>query len=107
MAKYAVITINLISKIVELQHMFYDRKLIVTTLTFSKALKRGIDPSILLDNNVWIRAYSHKPVKISGLDEADSESVLVAQELSADLITDDENVEKIAKKMGITVFRYS
>ncbi|MFP3347232.1 MAG: hypothetical protein RXR17_07360 [Sulfolobaceae archaeon] len=106
MTKYAVITTNLVTRIPELRQALAGKKIIITTLTFSKALKMGVNPSNLLDNDVWIRAYSHKPIKISGLDEADSESVLVAQELSAELFTDNENVEKVARKMGIVVFRY-
>jgi len=30
--------------------------------------------------NIWIRACSHKPIKINDLDEADSESLLVASD---------------------------
>ena len=106
MTKYAVLTTNLLDKIDEIKKQLGERKIVVTTLTFSKALKKGINPSIILDNDVWVRAYSHKPVKISGLDEADSESIMVALELSADLVTDDEKVEAIAKKMGVNVVRF-
>ncbi|BAB66974.1 hypothetical protein [Sulfurisphaera tokodaii] len=104
MADFVVITFSSLDYLKDLVEKYKDKKLVVTTLTLSKALKKGINP--LVYDKIWIRAYSHKPVKIYGLDEADSESLLVAQELSAKLITSDENVEKIAKEMKINVVRY-
>ncbi|MDT7876069.1 hypothetical protein DDW09_05140 [Sulfolobus sp. SCGC AB-777_L09] len=107
MSKYIVVSSELVPYIDKIVKAYSDRKVVITTLTFSKVLKKGVvNPSHLLDQNVWIRAYSHKPVKIGGLDEADSESVLVAQELSAELLTNDEKIEKVAKELGITVLHF-
>lgn len=104
MADFVVITFSSLKQLPELLKMYKDKKIVVTTLTYAKALKSGINP---LDYEaVWIRAYSHKPVKLQDLDEADSESILVAQELSALLITSDEKVEKIAKDMNVNVARF-
>ncbi|BFH72387.1 hypothetical protein SJAV_03310 [Sulfurisphaera javensis] len=104
MAEFVVITFSSLNYLKDLINIYKNKKVIVTTLTYSKALKKGLNP--LIYENVWIRAYSHKPVKIFDLDEADSEAILVAQELSAQLVTSDEKIEKIAKEMGINVVRY-
>lgn len=104
MVEYVVVTFDSLVYIKDIINTFGNKKIVVTTLTYSKALKSGVNP--LEYENIWIRAYSHKPVKIYGLDEADSEAILVAQELSAQLITTDEKIEKVAKDMGVSVVRY-
>ena len=104
MAEFVVITFSSLKYLQDILEKYKDKKLVVTLLTYAKALKSNINP--LTFENIWVRAYSHKPVKISGLDEADSESLLVAQELSAILIASDEKVEKVAKEMNINVVHF-
>jgi len=104
MAEFVVITFSSLKYLPDLLEKYKDKKPVVTLLTYAKALKSSINP--LMFENIWIRAYSHKPIKINDLDEADSESLLVAQELSALLVASDEKVEKVAKEMSINVVHF-
>ena len=100
---YIVISLSALSAVKRVVANSGGRRVIVSTLTLSEAIRRGYDVSSLLDSSVWIRAFSHRPPKVGGLERYDSEAVMIAQELSAKLITADKKVAEVAKSLGVEV----
>ena len=101
--RYVVLTASVLSRFKEVSTKFKDVKLVVPLLAFAEAKKMGVNLDEISGDNVWIRAYSHKPPKLGGLEKHDSEAVLLAQELSATLVTDNVKVAEVANSMGVNV----
>lgn len=103
MKGYIVISLSALRAIKSLIEDNTKKRVVVSTLTLSEAIKRGYDISHILDGSVWIRAFSHRPPKLGGLERYDSEAVLIAQELSATLVTADKKVAEVARSLGVDV----
>ena len=103
MKGYIVVSLSALPAVKRLVNDSRGMRVIISTLTLSEAIKRGYDVSPLLDGSVWIRAFSHRPPKVGGLERYDSEAVMIAQELSAKLVTADKKVAEVAKSLGVEV----
>ncbi|MUN29900.1 hypothetical protein [Sulfuracidifex metallicus] len=78
----------------------------LTTMGISYALKNNIDVDSSLDAGFKVRAYSHKPPKITGIQDHELEAALVAKELEGYLLTLDENVIKRADEIGVKLITF-
>jgi predicted nucleic acid-binding protein len=101
--EYVVLTVSTLNRFEEVRKIFKGKKLVVPLGAFAEAMRRGIDVDKISGEDVWIRAYNHKPPKLGGLEKYDSEAVLLAEELSAELVTDDPKVSEVAKSVGVRV----
>lgn len=69
----------------------------LTTMGISFALKHKIDVDSFLDVGFKVRAFSHKPPKVPGIEDYELEAALVAKELDGFLLTTDEKVKQRLK----------
>jgi predicted DNA-binding protein (UPF0278 family) len=96
-----VVSPSAFGKLREIIEKFKGEKVIITTYGVSYALENKIDIDFALDLGVKVRAYSHKPSKISNLSIYESEALLVAKDIEAVLVVGDEKVKEEAEKMGV------
>ncbi len=73
----------------------------LTTMGISFALKHNIDVDSFLDVGFKVRAFSHKPPKVPGIEDYELEAALVARELDAFLLTTDEKVKQKKGELGV------
>ncbi|AAY79757.1 PIN domain-containing protein [Sulfolobus acidocaldarius] len=101
---YVVISPSSFQKLEEiLKSLGRENKLIITTLGVSFALRNHVNIDIALDNGAIVRSFSHKPPKIEGIPDYESEAIMVAVELNALLVTDNDDVKKKALDLGVRV----
>ncbi|BCU66801.1 hypothetical protein HS7_02380 [Sulfolobales archaeon HS-7] len=76
---------------------------VITTSSFAEGLKLGKDVDLMLDKGVRVKAFSHKLIPIPELSDGESESIYVAKEFEATLITCDEKTVAFSRREGIRV----
>ncbi|MEM0373339.1 MAG: hypothetical protein QXV69_09305 [Sulfolobaceae archaeon] len=99
---YFIISADCIEKIDEVLQKVSDSELILTPYSISYALSKGIDiDNILEKKRIRVRAYSHKPPKIQGIEDYYAEALMVALDLGGILVTEDEKVINKARELGV------
>jgi hypothetical protein len=83
-----------------------DVSFFLTTMGISYALKNGIDVDSSLDAGFRVRAYSHKPPKVPGIEDYELEAALVARELEGYLLTSDERTKAKANEMEVKLIDF-